>query len=155
VQQITWVSGWASGAGSQSGLPLELISTRGDREAREPETGTRNIPIFSPPLSAVVTGAGRLKFYWAPNANCAMAGVFVIPTDELINLRPVERWLEKSLHADYFPNLLVAFPDGFVQPARALELLKPSGPALGFPASSASTGGVRSSRLKTTGTVGH
>jgi hypothetical protein len=34
--------------------------------------------------SAVVTGAGRLQFYSAPHANCAMAGVFVIPKDELI-----------------------------------------------------------------------
>ena len=46
-------------------------------DCREPETGTRNIPVFSPPLSAVVTGAGRLQFYSAPNTNCAMAGVFV------------------------------------------------------------------------------
>jgi hypothetical protein len=53
-------------------------------DCREPETGTRNIPIFSPPLGAVVTGAGRLQFYSAPNVNCAMAGVFVIPKDELI-----------------------------------------------------------------------
>jgi hypothetical protein len=53
-------------------------------ECKEPETGTRNIPIFSPPLSAVVIGAGRLQFYSAPNPNCAMAGVFVIPKDALI-----------------------------------------------------------------------
>jgi len=53
-------------------------------DCREPETGTKNIPVFSPPLSAVVTGAGRLQLYSAPNANCAMAGVFVVPKDELI-----------------------------------------------------------------------
>jgi hypothetical protein len=53
-------------------------------DCKEPETGTKNIPLFSPPLSAVVIGAGRLPFYSAPNPNCAMAGVFVIPRDELI-----------------------------------------------------------------------
>jgi hypothetical protein len=53
-------------------------------DCKEPETGTRNVPIFSPPLSAVVIGAGRLQFYSAPNPNCAMAGMFVIPKDELI-----------------------------------------------------------------------
>ena len=51
---------------------------------KEPETGTKNIPVFSPPLSDVVIGACRLPFYSAPDANCAMAGVFVIPKDELI-----------------------------------------------------------------------
>jgi hypothetical protein len=44
---------------------------------KEPETGTKNIPILSPRLSAVVIGTGRLQFYSAPNANCAMAGVFI------------------------------------------------------------------------------
>jgi hypothetical protein len=53
-------------------------------DCREPETGTRNIPVFSPPLSAVVIGAGRLQFYSAPNPSCAMTGVFVIPKDEVI-----------------------------------------------------------------------
>ncbi|MBX9712060.1 MAG: hypothetical protein K2X60_13590 [Xanthobacteraceae bacterium] len=51
---------------------------------KEPETGTKNIPAFSPPLSEVVIGAGRLQFYSAPNLNCAMTGVFVIPKDEVI-----------------------------------------------------------------------
>jgi hypothetical protein len=51
---------------------------------KEPETGTKNIPSFSPPLSEVVTGAGRLQFYSAPNPACIMEGVFVIPKDELI-----------------------------------------------------------------------
>ena len=31
-----------------------------------------------------MTGAGRLQFYSAPNANCIMTGVFVIPKDEVI-----------------------------------------------------------------------
>jgi hypothetical protein len=53
-------------------------------DCKEPETGTKNIPAFSPPLGEVVIGAGRLQFYSAPNAGCAMAGVFLIPKDELI-----------------------------------------------------------------------
>jgi hypothetical protein len=51
---------------------------------KEPKTGTREIPIFSPPLTDVVIGVGRLQFYSAPNFRCPMDGVFVIPKDELI-----------------------------------------------------------------------
>ena len=51
---------------------------------REPKTGTRSVPIFSPPLAQVVTGSGRLQFYSAPDPRCAMNGVFVIPKDELV-----------------------------------------------------------------------
>jgi hypothetical protein len=50
----------------------------------EPKTGTNSVPIFSPPLGNVVTGSGRLQFYSAPNAACAMDGVFVIPRDFLV-----------------------------------------------------------------------
>jgi hypothetical protein len=35
-------------------------------------------------LGEVVIGSGRLQFYSAPNLNCIMPGVFVIPKDELI-----------------------------------------------------------------------
>jgi hypothetical protein len=56
----------------------------------EPETGTRRIPNLSPPLGEVVIGAGRLQFYSAPNAACAMPGVFVIPKDKLIAY--AQRW---------------------------------------------------------------
>ena len=52
---------------------------------KEPETGTKNVPIVSPPLANVVTGKGRLQFYSAPNAGCAMNGVFVIPKDTLVS----------------------------------------------------------------------
>jgi len=51
---------------------------------KEPETGAKETPIFSPPLSSVVVGAGRLQFYSAPDLRCPMAGVFVIGGDELI-----------------------------------------------------------------------
>jgi hypothetical protein len=53
-------------------------------DCKEPKTGTRDVPIFSPPLAHVVTGQGRLQFYSAPNLRCAMNGIFVIPKDELV-----------------------------------------------------------------------
>jgi hypothetical protein len=53
-------------------------------DCKEPETGTKVVPIFSPPLANVVTGAGRLQFYSAPSEHCSMSGVFVIPKDELV-----------------------------------------------------------------------
>lgn len=53
-------------------------------DCKEPTEGTRDVPIFSPPIAAVVTGAGRLQFYSAPNLRCVMSGVFVIPKDELV-----------------------------------------------------------------------
>jgi hypothetical protein len=53
-------------------------------DCKEPKTGTKDVPIFSPPLANVVTGAGRLQFYSAPSERCAVCGVFVIPKDELV-----------------------------------------------------------------------
>src|SRR5262249_10708414 len=64
--------------GLHSGIAL------GADKCRQPETGTKAIPAFSPPLSTVVIGAGRLQFYSAPSTACPMQGVFVIPKDELI-----------------------------------------------------------------------
>jgi hypothetical protein len=60
------------------------VSSQALADCKEPEIGTKNIPAFSPPLSEVVIGTGRLQFYSAPNSSCAMPGVFVIPKDELI-----------------------------------------------------------------------
>jgi hypothetical protein len=60
------------------------ISSPALADCKEPATGTKNAPAFSPPLSEVVIGAGRLQFYSAPKVGCAMPGVFVIPRDELI-----------------------------------------------------------------------
>ena len=66
-------------------LTLVLLSAGSAlADCKEPATGTKTVPMFSPPLGEVVTGAGRLQFYSAPNSNCAMRGVFVIPKDELI-----------------------------------------------------------------------
>ena len=51
---------------------------------KEPKTGRKEVPIFSPPMGEVVIGAGRLQFHSAPSLRCPMNGVFVIPRDELV-----------------------------------------------------------------------
>src|ERR1700744_1280756 len=53
-------------------------------DCKEPQTGTKDVPVFSPPLANVVTVAGRLQFYSAPDEHCVMDGVFVIQKDELV-----------------------------------------------------------------------
>lgn len=53
-------------------------------DCTSPQIGTQSVPLLSPPLSMVVTGTGRLQFYSAPNTDCVMPGIFVIPKDELI-----------------------------------------------------------------------
>jgi hypothetical protein len=53
-------------------------------DCKEPAEGSKNVPMFSPPIAAVVMGSGRLQFYSAPNPHCVMSGVFVIPKDELV-----------------------------------------------------------------------
>jgi hypothetical protein len=69
----------------QIGFALALaVSGPAFADCKEPETGTKNVPMLSPPLSEIVIGAGRLQFYAAPDLNCIMTGVFVIPKDELI-----------------------------------------------------------------------
>lgn len=55
-----------------------------EEACKEPETGTQQVPILSPPMAEVVTGSGLLQFHSAPNARCPMDGVFVIPKDRLI-----------------------------------------------------------------------
>lgn len=69
-----------------SAAVLALIggSAFAQTSCKEPETGTQQAPMLSPPMANVVTGTGRLQFYSAPNLNCPMNGVFVIPKDELI-----------------------------------------------------------------------
>jgi len=51
---------------------------------KEPRTGTKRVPLLSPPLAHVVMGTGPLQFYSAPNLHCPISGVFVIPKDALI-----------------------------------------------------------------------
>ena len=66
------------------GLALVLSSGPAFAACEEPKTGTDNVPIFSPPLSEVVVGQGRLQFYSAPKAGCEMKGVFIIPKDDVV-----------------------------------------------------------------------
>jgi len=64
---------------------LGLLATPAFGEnCKEPQTGTKDVPIFSPPLADVVIGAGRVQFYSAPDPRCRTDGVFVIPKDELV-----------------------------------------------------------------------
>ena len=50
---------------------------------KEPQTGTDDAPMLSPPLGKAVVGTGRLQFFSAPDVGCAMKGVFVVPRDDL------------------------------------------------------------------------
>lgn len=61
-----------------------LLSAPALADCKEPEIGTNGVPMLSPPLGEVVIGKGRLQFYSAPNADCAMSGIFVIPKGTLI-----------------------------------------------------------------------
>jgi len=65
-------------------LGLFDTPSRADAVCKEPETGSNEAPMVSPPTLNVVTGAGRLEFYSAPKPDCLMKGIFVIPRDELI-----------------------------------------------------------------------
>ncbi len=89
----------------------------------EPKTGTDSAPLLSPPLGKVVTGAGRLPFYSAPDPGCSLKGVFVLPKDSLIAYAET--------------------PSGWT----SVMYMNPK-------TGSTAQGWVRSSRLKTTGTMG-
>jgi hypothetical protein len=103
---------------------LLLVSSRAFADCKEPAIGTKNIPSLSPPLGEVVIGSGRLQFYSAPNLNCMISGVFVIPGDELIAY---------AQSGDGWSSVMYSNPkSGNTVPGR-----------------------VKSSRLKTTGTMGH
>jgi len=65
-------------------LASAVVSHAAQAACVEPQAGAQAAPAFSPPLAQVVTGAGRLQFYSAPNGQCAVKGVFVIPNDRLI-----------------------------------------------------------------------
>jgi hypothetical protein len=101
-----------------------FVSSHAFADCKEPVIGTRYVPSLSPPLGEVVIGSGRLQFYSAPNLNCIMPGVFVIPKDELI------AYAESS---DGWSSVMYSNPK--------------SGDSV--------SGWVKSSRLKTTGTMGH
>ena len=66
-------------------LLLCAMAAHGARAAcTEPQAGSDQAPAFSPPLSQVVTGAGRLQFHSAPDGARPMKGIFIIPKDEVI-----------------------------------------------------------------------
>jgi hypothetical protein len=70
-------------------LVLPAFAAQPDAKApkpcKEPEPGSDRAPIISPPLSNDVIGTGRLQFFSAPNFQCRLDGVFVIPRDVLIS----------------------------------------------------------------------
>ena len=73
----------ACGAALAGPLGAPAVAKTPER-CEAPKPGSSKAPIFSPPVSDAVTGVGRLQFYSAPNFHCAMDGVFVIPSDDLI-----------------------------------------------------------------------
>jgi len=84
-------------------------------DCREPQTGTKDVSIFSPPLANVVTGAGRLQFYSAPNDSCPMSGIFVIPKDELIAYAETNTGWSSVMYTNPRTNNVVS---GWVRSAR-------------------------------------
>ena len=73
-------------------LALSLLSGGAFAACEDPQIGTKAAPSFSPPLSVVVIGTGRLQFYSAPDPGCTMKGVFVIPKDALITYAQSGGW---------------------------------------------------------------
>lgn len=65
-------------------LICAFLSHTAQAACTEPQAGSDRAPALSPPLSQVVTGAGRLQFHSAPDSACPMKGVFIIPKDEVI-----------------------------------------------------------------------
>jgi hypothetical protein len=107
---------------------LNIVATPALAEdCKEPKTGTKDVPIFSPPLANVVTGAGRLQFYSAPNERCTMSGVFVIPKDELVAYAETDDgWLQVMYMNPPTGNIV----SGWVRSAR-LKQTGPSAEAVG------------------------
>ena len=65
-------------------LLLSALAVQGAHAAcTEPQAGSDRAPALSPPLSQVVIGSGRLQFHSAPDGDCPMKGVFIIPKDEV------------------------------------------------------------------------
>ena len=67
---------------------LALVGSGARADAAEacqaPKTGTSDVPIFSPPVSQVVRGKGKVPFYSAPNYHCVIKGAFVVPKDQVL-----------------------------------------------------------------------
>ena len=71
--------------GSMVALLLSTASALAEVSCDEPQAGTRNVPLFSPPISEVVIGVARLQFFSAPNMRCPIKGVFIVPGDQVIS----------------------------------------------------------------------
>jgi hypothetical protein len=89
-------------------------------DCKAPEEGTKDVPIISPRLANVVTGAGRLQFHSAPKLQCVMDGVFVIPKDLLISYAETRDGWTSVMYTNPRTNDVV---QGWVKSAR----LKPTG----------------------------
>jgi hypothetical protein len=94
-----------------AGVPVHAAPA----DCKEPATGTRDVPIISPPLANVVTGAGRLQFYSAPKLRCVMDGVFVIPKDLLISYAETSDGWTSVMYTNPRTNDVV---NGWVRSAR-------------------------------------
>ena len=75
-------------------------------DCREPKTGTREVPVFSPPLADVV------------NERCPMSGVFVIPKDELIAYAQTDDGWSSVMYTNPKNGTNVS---GWVRPVRLKE----------------------------------
>ena len=67
---------------------------------KEPKTGTKAVPIFSPPLSEDVIGAGRLQFFSAPDSRCPMKGIFVVPGDHVVTYAQSEKGWSSVIYSN-------------------------------------------------------
>ncbi len=56
---------------------------RAAEACQPPKLGTVDVPIYSPPVSQVVKGKGKVQVYSAPNNHCPMKGAFVVPDDDV------------------------------------------------------------------------
>jgi hypothetical protein len=93
--------------------PLAALASAANCQA--PEIGSGDAPIVSPPLAAVVIGAGRLQFFSAPSPRCPIAGVFIIAKDEvIIHAQTTDGWSA----VDYFSARNGGEVFGWVRSAR-------------------------------------
>ncbi|MEW6767839.1 MAG: hypothetical protein AB1342_07390 [Pseudomonadota bacterium] len=97
---------------------ISLFIFAGNAQAagcNEPDAGSDKAAMFSPPLGEVVTGAGRLQFYSAPDMACAMQGVFIIPKDQVIAYADTDDGWTSVMYTNPRTNNVV---QGWVRSAR-------------------------------------
>jgi len=86
--------------GSMVALLLSTGAALAGVSCDEPQTGTKNVPLFSPPISEVVIGAGRLQFFSAPDMRCAIKGVFIVPGDQVISYAQTARGWSSVMYSN-------------------------------------------------------